>query len=168
MALIVEDGTGLPDAESYASVVEADAYFAARGQADAWDAVEDKEVALRLAADYLSYTYRNLWAGDRLDSLQALDWPRVEVPWDTPTGYRDYRVIPRELKNAQCELALRTAAGSLIADLGRETKRETVDVITVEYADNGSRQTEYSIVDGWLKSLLGVGAGSGSVKVHRA
>lgn len=35
MSLIVEDGTGLPDAESYASVAFADAYFTARNNS-AW------------------------------------------------------------------------------------------------------------------------------------
>jgi len=168
MALIVEDGTGLPNAESYASVTEADAYFTARGQFDAWDAAEDKEVALRLAADHLTQAYRNRWAGSRATAVQAMDWPRVNVKMDGPSGVRDYRVIPRELKSAQIELALRALAGPLIADLGVEVKRETVDVITVEYVEGSERQAQYSAVDWWLEPLLEGGSGSSMIAVARA
>lgn len=161
MALVVEDGTGLSNAEAYCSVANATTYHNARGNADAWDAIEDKEAALRLATDYLTQKYRGKWQGKRTTSAQALDWPRTGVKWtDSPAGYYADNALPMELVNACAELALRTAAGPLLADLGRETLSETVDVISVTYAEGRSRQTAYAAVDGWLTSLLGAGSGS--------
>lgn len=159
-AIVVENGTGLSTADSYMSITEATNYHNNRGNADGWDNIDDKDAALRLATDYIEQTYRGRWGGRRYKFDQALDWPRVDVPWkDSPRDYRPYDVIPAELKNACAELALRTYSGALKSDLGRETIEETVDVITVKYAQGTARQTEYAIVDGWLKSLL-KGAGS--------
>lgn len=77
MALIVEDGTGLPDAEAYASVAFCDDYFAARGNT-AWAAMgtPTKEAALRLGCDYMEAVYAQQWAGRRTSATQALSWPR--------------------------------------------------------------------------------------------
>ena len=81
MSLIVEDGTGRADAESYASVSVADAYHTARGNT-AWAALATtalKEAALRKATDYLGQTYGLRWKGYRMTTTQALDWPRELV-----------------------------------------------------------------------------------------
>jgi hypothetical protein len=158
MTIVVESGAGLSNAECYASVAEATAFHAGRGNGDAWDAVDDKEAALRKATDYLTQRYRGQWAGLRRLSTQALDWPRVNVPWrDNLWGWRPIDVVPAELKYASAELALKSTSADLLADLGRKTLSETVDVISVTYADGGSRQTEYATVHGWLKSLLAYG-----------
>ena len=155
MAIIVEDGGGLAGAETYCSVSYATAHHGARAQGDAWDAVDDKEAALRLAAEFIEQTYRGAWQGQRSTSKQALDWPRMNVPWpDSPKRLREYNVIPSEVMKACAELALRTASGALLADLGRETVSETVDVISVTYKAGGARQTRFASVDGWLRSLL--------------
>lgn len=59
MTLVVEDGSIVSGAESYASVAQADAYFAARG-ITIWSPLLDaeKEQALRRATDYMVQTYR--------------------------------------------------------------------------------------------------------------
>src|SRR5690606_27756416 len=92
MALIVEDGTGLPNAEAYISVADADSYFAKRGNS-AWAAltVDAKEVALRLGADYMAAVYGPRWCGERLTDTQALDWPR------------DEQGVPEAVKRANAE-----------------------------------------------------------------
>lgn len=166
MALVLEDGTGLANAESFASVAEATAFFSGRGKADAWDAVEDKEAALRNASDYIQFTYAGRWSGKRLSANQALDWPRVGVYDADSRSYVASNVVPRRVKNACIELALRAAAGELVNDLGRETVSESVDVISVTYAQGGKRQTTYASVDAWLAPLLG--GGGSSIAVVRA
>lgn len=167
MALIVEDGTGRADAESYCSVAFATAYFSKRGQADAWDAVEDKEAALRLATDYVEQTYRGRWLGIRTRDEQALDWPRSEVPlpgsW---LGVRPHDEVPAELANAVAELALRAASAPLLEDLGRETASESVGPISVSYREGGPRQQTYTAAVSWLRTLLR-GSG-GAMRVTRA
>lgn len=160
MALVLEDGSGLAGAESYASVNEATAYYAARNKGDDWDAVEDKEAALRNATDYLTAAYNGKWAGTRVNSVQALDWPRIDVPWpDSPLGYYPSNSLPQALKRACIELALRAEAAPLLADEGRETVSETVDVVSVTYAEGKSQQTKYTMVASLLRPLL-VGGGS--------
>lgn len=168
MALIVEDGTGKADAEAYCSVSDATSHHGKRGNADAWDAIEDKEAALRNATDYITAIYRSQWAGMRATADQALDWPRMDVPWDdSPIGVRPSNTIPTELKQACAELALRSASAPLLADLGRETLSERVDVISVTYAEGKTRQTHYALVNGLLRSML-VGGGGGFIPMERA
>jgi hypothetical protein len=64
-------------------------------------------------------------------------------------------------------MALRTKDGPLVSDLGRETRSEMVDVISVTYAEGGSRQTEYAAVDMTVASLLRTGSNH-SIPVSRA
>lgn len=167
MALVVEDGSGLANAESYASADETAAYFTLRGKGDAWSDLEDQEAALRLATDYMAQVYRGQWAGMRTTATQALDWPRTDVPWeDSPAGVYASDVIPVEVKQACMELALRTASTDLLADTGRETLSESVDVISVTYAKGSSQQTQFAAVNALLKTLL-VGGG-GVIPMERA
>ena len=76
MALIIEDGTGKPDADSYVSTIDADAFWSSRGEA-AWAAASqtDKEIALRRAFDYLALAYS--WPGQPLQTDQSGCWPRA-------------------------------------------------------------------------------------------
>lgn len=167
MALVVEDGTGLANAESYASVAEATAYHNSVGSGDAWDAVDNKEAALRKATNFLTQEYRGRWAGIRTTSVQRLDWPRSGVRWsDSPSGWRSATSIPEELKFAVAELALRSESGDLLSDEGRETLSESVGPISVTYAQGSSRQTKFASVAGWLSSLV---SRSGSqISIQRA
>ncbi len=147
MALIIEDGSVVAGAESYASVADADTYHVNRGNA-AWtgtDAV--KEAALRKAAAYLDGEYRRRWKGYRVQPLvQVMEWPRVSVPSNT---------IPQRLKDAQCELALRALAGELAPDTHGKVKRETVDVLTTEWFEGSDPSvTTYRIVEQLLSDLI--------------
>lgn len=143
MSLVVEDGTGLPDAESYASVSQADAYFAARGVVAWAGTTEAKEQALRRATDYMSATFGLLWRSQRSKSAQALDWPRV-----------GWAGVPETIKRACMELALRAQGLDLAPDVGAQVKRETVGPISVEYQDWARQSTRYVFVWGLLGPYL--------------
>jgi hypothetical protein len=112
MAVIVEDGTGKADANSYASEAEADAYIAARGD-PAWGALQasEKSAALIRATDYMR-GYMHIWKGVRAVSTQALDWPRRYV-YDFDGTLLAENVLPLPVKTACIELAHRAAAGPL-------------------------------------------------------
>lgn len=157
MALTVEDGTGLPDAEAYISVTDADAYFTARGNT-AWAALtaEAKEQALRRACDYMGAVYGLRWKSERTTTAQALDWPRV-----------DYNGVPAAVARANAELAVRASAGDLLADQGAQVKSEQVGPIAVTYADGARQGKRYALVDGMLAAYLR-DAGAGLVAVVRA
>ena len=63
MALVVEDGSGLSGANSYATAAQADTYASDRGLS-AWTGdTATKEAALIRATDYLEATYREAWLG---------------------------------------------------------------------------------------------------------
>jgi len=144
---IVEDGTGLPDANSYVSVAEADAFHADRNNA-AWtgaDAV--KQAALVKATDYVSQKYDTRWKDMPDTDEQGLYWPVTCIDG-----------IPARLKQAVCLLALEALSAELNPTQGRAVKREKVDVIEIEYMDNALPGNNRPAIDGLLKVYL-AGAG---------
>lgn len=164
MALITEDGTGRSDAESYASVAEADAYQASRGRT-LWSTISEaeKEQALRRATDWMLTEYRSRWQGQRRISTQALDWPRGWVVVDGFSVASD--TVPAEVKRACIEMAFRAASGDLLADQGAQVQSKTVGPISVTYAPGARQSTKYALVDGMVRALLSSG---GSLKLVRA
>lgn len=152
MALIVEDGTGKADAESYCTVAFADAHFAARN-VPSWDGSDaHREGLLRLATDYMLAQYK--WAGERVTSTQALDWPRTGV---VAHGFElATNVVPIAVQRACAELAHRANHSTLMPDLGKTTVREKVDVIEVEYSQQpGAREsTSFAAVNNMLAPYL--------------
>jgi DnaT-like ssDNA binding protein len=165
MAIVVEDGSGLADAEAYITVADADTYFAARGNA-VWAALDEpaKEAALRLGTDYMEAVYGERWKGARVSMTQALSWPRdgvcvngFEVPDD---------VVPVAVQRANAELAVRASAGTLLADQGAQVVSETVGPISVTYAEGARQWTRYAYVDGLLGAYFGGSAGQ--IRVVRA
>jgi len=173
MALIVEDGTGKPNAESYISEDDATAYHEKRGNADAWDAIDNKEAALINATEFMGQKYRMIWAGVRAKVDQALDWPRYDVPRvDGPGGYGAYpdyysfTEVPVEVGRACAELALRTADGPLMVDLDRAIQTETIGPLSTTYFSADGQQKRFSAVDSILAPLIG--AKAYSLRVTRA
>lgn len=159
MALITEDGTGLANAESLASVADADLYFSNRGEA-AWAALTTaaKEQALRKATDYMQ-VYRQRWAGFRKTSTQALDWPRYEVPMRDTGGYGGHSYYPDEtvpalVRDASFALALKTLSADLSPDIAPRVTSESVGPISVSYAAEGRQYTIYRAVDSMLEPLF--------------
>lgn len=140
MSLIVEDGTGLPEAESYVSVNDADAYHDARGNV-AWTGDEAaKEAALRRATEYLDGLYRTRWLGQAATLAQGLCWPRAYAR--IPGGYLPSDALPKALARSCCEVALREiqAPGGLTPDIypGERVTSEVVGPLEVDYAEGGS------------------------------
>ncbi len=153
MALIVEDGTGKSDAESYISVSDAATYLSARGYsafaALATDAL--KEAALRKATDYMEQAYSVRWKGTRVTSTQALSWPRLYVDRE---DYYPADKVPDEVQHACALLALKSIDGDLNADLTQGVIREKVDVLEVEYDKYSPQYTRYRAIDQLLNPLL--------------
>lgn len=165
MALIVEDGTGLETAESYASVAQADARLAALGMTN-WATLTttEKEQALRRATVAMVQFCGGRWKGTRIYRIQALDWPRYGVEVD---GYGiPSTEVPVDVVSACIDLALKAAAGDLNPDLSRAVKREKVGPLETEYADYAPQSTRYRALEQALSSYL---RGSGaSVPLYRA
>jgi hypothetical protein len=165
MAIVIESGAGLANAEGYASVPECDAYFAKLGNV-AWDEADDKEALIRKATQYIDAEYS--FKGSRVSSLQALAWPRYGVVfdgYDLPSG-----AVPKQVKAACCELALRAMAGDLIADVAAQYAEE-VSVGPIRKKMSGlanGGQKRFALVDALLGPLLRGGNGGASIQLVRS
>lgn len=110
MTIMVEDGTGLPNSNAYASVANADIYFTDRGNT-AWLALTTpvKETLLILATDYIDMRFGQMFKSTILVEDQALQFPRV--------GYVD---IPVPIQKATFEYAIRASTIALAPDVTRD------------------------------------------------
>lgn len=158
MSLVVEDGSGISNAEAYISVTNATTYHANRGNA-AWAAltVPQQEQSLRMATDYMTQAYRSRWKGWRSNLAQALDWPRKSVILtDMAINYQiPYYVVPQEVINANAELALRASAGMLAPDLTQGVVSESVAGAVTQTFDRFSPQyVRYRAIDMILQPFL--------------
>lgn len=162
MALVVEDGTGLSDAESYASVAAADAYATARGLT--WSGTDAaKEQALRRATTWLDGRYRGRWPGTKVRlRLQALDWPRTgahDIAGDTV----DYQSVPIEVVNATIEAAVREIAtpGSLSPDVTGEKVLTRLGELSWQVTGTGpeAKRPIMTVIDDILSRLIATGRG---------
>ena len=142
--MVVEDGTGLSNADSFVSVAYADTYFTTRG-VTAWASLTNKEALLIKATDYIEAVYSESWKGVTLNDTQSLSFPRI---------IDDATVYPDRLLKAVCELALKANDGDLLVDVEQRTIEEKVDVITVKYAEYSDQKTQYSMVYGLISPYL--------------
>lgn len=174
MTLIVEDGTGLSNAESYISVADATTYHANRGNTAWADLASDtiREQHLRKATAYLDQMYSRRWQGSVINATMSLDWPRAWVIREDFGGfvrgenYYNYYPsdeVPQEVKDATCEAALSSVAGLLLAEQGQGVIREKVGPLEVEYDRNSPQRRRFPIIDGLLAPLLKA-AGVGIVR----
>lgn len=160
MALVIETGSGVPGANSYASVAEARAYATARGLSLPADDTA-VERALVLACDKLeTYAYK----GDKADESNPLEWPRQNVYVGAATEPLDNDAIPDRLKTAQCQLAYDSTKVELQpTGTGREVIATKVDAIETRYAqrNSGSIRPELNKAEDILKPLLSTSGGFG-------
>lgn len=129
LVLVVETGSGLTNANSYASVAEADSYHEAHLYASVWFAmtVPEKNAALVWGTRLLDEQVD--WPGARSTIGQALRWPRVGVPdrdaigdmvLSDPVLYGSFiagDIIPLWLKYATAELGRQLKAADRTADV---------------------------------------------------
>jgi len=157
MTLVVENGTGLANAESYISVADATTFHEAQGELG-WGELylEVMEQSLRRATAYMVGVYRLRWLGYPTSDTQALDWPRQQVcpRGAIPGSVLSNDTIPVSVKNACASLAWRAANADLLADYGRLTASESIGPISVSYAPGSSPVQKYPAVDNMLRSYL--------------
>ena len=138
LTLIEEDGTGRADANSYASVVDGDAYHDGHLYATAWTAAttENKEKALVFATRLLDAEFR--FKGVKASTTQALQWPRAECRDPDGDDYLASDAVPHAVVQATCELAREL----LVKDRTAAPPGEGL-----KYLNVGSTQTGYDKTD---------------------
>ncbi len=136
-AIVIEDGTGKTNSNSYVTEAELTTYATDRGIT--LNAADDaaKAILLIQAMDYIESLN---FIGDKYSEAQALQWPRSGAFID---GYSvDVDSIPTLLKQAQMENAIGIDGGvNPLANVSRETIKEKVGDIEVEYAAGALSQT---------------------------
>lgn len=120
MAFLVEDGSGLANSNSYASLAYADAYFADRG-VTAWTGSDSaKQQALIKATDYIETRFSLRFKGTMLQQLplyQALSFPRTGIAEFANPVLGQANPLPNNLLKATCEYALRALTTVLAPDV---------------------------------------------------
>lgn len=129
---IVEDGSGDSDANSYCETYYADDYISTNAYASAEWLANDltvKQALLIRASKYLDSMFE--WKGRRAHRDSGLKWPRYEC-YDCDGFEMDHERLPRELKDATCEMATYLMSSdwtNLESSRGiREVKADVVDV----------------------------------------
>jgi len=167
MALTVEDGTLIADANTYINEADADTYFTAHGSPSAWTAATTaaKEAALLYAATHLDHAYD--WTGDVVSLTQTMAWPRAGAE-DDEERRPTQSDIPQGVIDAQCELALAHIANALNAtfERGGQIQRQRAGSVEIEYSPGASMEPSMPHV---TRLLGGFGAvvGLGSAEIER-
>jgi len=157
--IVVEDGTGKTNSNSYVTEAEVTTYATDRGLT----LTASEDVLIIKAMDYLETLG---YIGDRQTEEQALQWPREGVYIDN--FYIEPTTIPQELKNAQMSLCMSIDAGvDPMATIDRATKKEKVDVLEIEYMDNAASRAIVTSVNRILAKLLQDGSSGTSFNVSR-
>lgn len=178
MPVIVEDGTGKVNSNSYVSDAELVTYAA------------DREITLtgsttKLLIEAMDWLETKYYIGNKASQNQACQWPRIPyspVPLGTITyapyyGYPIYltvdgyiitaTMIPMRLKKAQLEAAIQMSAGyDVNAVVQQQVLKEVVGPIETEYQDGSYSQVYYPVAESILAPL--VANGGSMVRVGRS
>lgn len=161
MAIIVEDGSIVTNANSYVSEAELTSFAADRGIT----LTADEDELLIKAMDYIESLD---FQGIKVSRDQPLQWPRAYVTIDQ--YYFPSNEIPKELKNGLMQVAIAIDQDMNPLDpLEQTVKREKVDVIEVEYMDGSTSQAiARTITSSLYKLLNGGGTGGNIIRVNKA
>lgn len=102
----IDATVGGSEANSYVTLAEADAYLGLdRLHAESWIAAANitREASLIWATKILDEAFN--WTGFKSTTEQALRWPRSGT-YDADGHSYDYESIPKQVKDATCDLAL--------------------------------------------------------------
>lgn len=160
MAFVVEDGTGLPTATAYCTVVFMREVCLVEGHDVTGHSDQALELAIQRATRYIDSQFR--FIGYRHNETQRLEWPRQFA------YYRDGRLalgVPREVQEACALYAFRSLAAALAPDPTYDesgarvvAKSQTVGPIeeSVEFAADGALASRriYPAVDALLKQFV--------------
>lgn len=149
MALTIEDGSGLPDADSFISAADATALVDDLGLLD-WPAdPDDQEAALRRGSLWLSTYYR--WRGTAVNGrAQALAWPRSGAHDEQGHPVED-DAVPVEVERATvfAAIAEAQAPGALTPTItpNQMAVMEKVGPLTVQYRRGRRPANDMSGID---------------------
>jgi len=151
MTIIVEDGSIVSGANSYITVAEYEAWVDDRypSHPDHGDSAKIEQLIHRAMDYFESLAFK----GYKKTEEQPLQFPRDHLIID---GYLASNTsIPFQVKRALFEIVYADESTyGLFNVIDRKTKKEKVDVLEVEYADNSASRVMTPAVSAWLRKLL--------------
>lgn len=164
MTLIIETGSGLPDAESFATAADLADYAVKFGKAVPADE-PSQEALLRRAALQMGAIP---WRGSALSREQALAWPRYNVRrngWEL-----DSRTIPPQVKAGQLALAAEIHADDLVDPATKvgAAIRKKVGPLEFEYGTASASVTKPAAARQSYAHFAGLVESSGQIKLSRS
>jgi hypothetical protein len=169
MAFVPEDGTGLPTANSYATVAAYAAYWIERGVDLSQYPTEPKQESLVLGTDHIELFFGCRLYGFKATSEQALQFPRIYLYDSLGAAITG---VPTKVKNALFEYAYRVlkTGTELVPDpvidpsgMQVQATFEKVGPIEERITYTGSERVllpPYPKADAWLKEFMSGGQGS--------
>lgn len=112
-SIVVEDGTGKANANSYISEADADVYIEKHLYGTSFSGSSDKVAALQMATRLIDSYFK--FEGRKVNDTQALEFPRFDIT-DRSGFLIESTTIPTALKDATAELANRLIASDRTAD----------------------------------------------------
>lgn len=159
--LIVEDGTGVANANSYVDIAYAREYAASVGLT--LPTPDDALTGALLAS--MPYLESRPWKGRKVNPEQALSWPRDGVTINQ-SPYPN-NTVPDAIRKAQVTAASMIFNGTDLLPIidGQFVTKEKVGPIETTYSDEFLRtpngQTIFSAIDVFLQPYLIGGEGGG-------
>ena len=155
MALTIETGAGVENADSYVEVADLDSFASERGITSLPATEPEKEALLRLAFDYVE-SHRRRFNGVKTNEGNTFpQFPRTGLTIDGEEV--DENTVPREVKLAQMQLAIDAVDQDLApTGDGRAIIREKVDVLETQYDSgaSGAPQPIFAKANAWLDPLF--------------
>jgi len=144
--IVVEDGSGLTNSNSYLSEADLSTYATDRG-------VTLTGTPAVLLIQGMDWIEKHNFQGYKYTETQALQWPRGSVVLD---GYSfDVDAIPLLLSDALAEVCISIDGGfNPLANVPRETTKEKVGDIEVEYKEGGYATEQPTAAESKLSKLL--------------
>lgn len=186
MPLIFEDGTGLPNADTYVDIADmtmvipaetrdgATTYFGKHGSPVEWTSASTaaQESALRYASLWLDGQFR--WIGLLSKQTQFLGWPRILGYAYVDTFDEEGRLltgVPIKIQAATCEAALahlKTSPLNLVQAPNSIVRSVRAGSVAVDY-NIDMPQATYRYIMGLLRGMYAYGGLGGTkiVKVTR-
>lgn len=160
ITIVVEDGTGLPNANSYIDSAFMQEYDTLNGTTLWCDNVSKQKVALVQSAKFLDLRYQSWYPGVPFSSEQGLLYPRQRGC--SPCRTLESSGVPIQLKKAQAELVLMYLRDPASLDLNANSKR---DIQSETYSVGGGAVSKsvtyfkpqsasaFSVVDAFVRQL---------------
>lgn len=130
--LIIEDGTGKPDAESFATAADLASYAVKFGRTIPADEPAQEALLRRAAVQMMALA----WKGHKATTGQALPWPRRGVELDGEI--LPVTLIPARIEYGQMALAVEIHADDVDPPskrTGAVTRKRVEGAVDVQYAE---------------------------------